>query len=83
MTEQRWRWDNGEIVVFEKWDRKNHNINVETTVPVLLLSTGRWNIDLMYYDSLSVTCEKEYGKGPPINHTYAIRTPAPIFACDI
>ena len=62
MTEERWRWDNGEIVMFEKWDQLNHKINVETTVPVLLLATDRWNLDLMYRDSGSVTCEKEYGK---------------------
>ena len=83
MTEQRWRWDNGELVVFEKWDQLNHQINIETTVPILRLATYLWNLDLMYQDSGSVTCEKEYGKGPPINHIHAIWTPSPLFSCDM
>ena len=62
MTEQRWRWENGELVVFEKWDQMNHEDNLETTVPVLFQATGRWKLDLWYPDSGSVTCEKEYGK---------------------
>ena len=60
-SESRWRWENGDLVVFERWETLHFKPIVETSVPAMKES-GHWEYDLLRGDAASVTCEKEYGK---------------------
>ena len=59
-TEGQWRWETGELVVFQKWYRFDF-INMDEAY-VMQLRNDDWRHDIYSTNSAPVTCEMEYGK---------------------